>query len=149
MNHNQEPERIRDAARRLDEAIERKDIEEAVSRFSDGCEIELLGRILKGREGARKWLKWLFSTLDEISFEPVTIMVDGNTFFEEFILKARLKNGLVVRSKQSEVLDYENYEVNSLRIYFDRLDFAESIGNGPVKKVLIDMIRKASLKGLI
>ncbi|MFW3146585.1 MAG: nuclear transport factor 2 family protein [Thermoplasmatota archaeon] len=116
--------------------------------FSDDCEIQMLGLTLKGKKEAKKWLKWLFSTFEEISFEPVTIMVEGDTFFEEFVIDAVLPDGRRIRSKQSEVLVYEDYKVKSLRIYFDRLDFADLIGTGPVRRKIVKMLREASLKDL-
>ena len=148
MQDPSDPERIKQVAREFDEAIVKKDMDLALQFLSDRIEIEMLGLTLKGGEGARKWMEWLFSTFEEISFEPVTVMVEGNTFFEEFILNGALKNGVKVSSKQSEVLIYEDYKVRSLRIYFDRLDFAEVIGKGPLRKALIDLIRKISIKDL-
>jgi ketosteroid isomerase-like protein len=148
MGRIPDADRIREVAKKLDDTLESKDIDGVLAFFSDECEIEMLGLKLIGKDGARKWLKWLFSTFQDISFEPVTIMVDGSIFFEEFILKGKLKNGVEVVSKQAEVLVYEDYEVKSLRIYFDRLDFAEVIGKGPVRKEIVKVIRNASLKEL-
>ena len=112
------------------------------------CEIELLGMKLTGKEGARKWLNWLYSHANEIELVPVTIMVDGDTFFEEFIAEAKLHNGVVIRSKQAEVLLYENYKVKNLRLYFDRLDFADSVTKGFIGKAIVRQLIKTSLKGL-
>ena len=65
-------------------------------------------------------------------------MVDGNTLFEEFILKGTLHNGIEVQSKQSEVLTFENGKIKSLRLYFDRMDFADSVTKGFLSKA-VDM----------
>jgi ketosteroid isomerase-like protein len=148
MENEQDPKRIRKAAKDFDDAVERRDIDLALSFFSDDCRIDMLGLSLAGKTGAGKWLKWLFTTFEEISFDPVTIMIEGDTFFEEFVLKGRLRNGNVVTSKQSEVLIYEDYKVKHLRLYFDRLDFAEVIGNRPIRRKVIKMIKNASLKDL-
>lgn len=148
MERFQDPEKIKEVAKELDDSMERKDVEKVLTFFSDQCSIDMLDMTLTGKEGVRRWLEWLFSTIDEINFEPVTIMVDGNIFFEEFILKGTLKNGVKVESKQSEVLEYRDYKVENLRLYFDRLDFAEVIGDGPIKRKLIKMVRNTSLKKL-
>ncbi|MGA1822686.1 MAG: nuclear transport factor 2 family protein [Thermoplasmatota archaeon] len=87
----------------------------------------------------------MYSTLPEIRFEPVTIMIEGNTFFEEFVAVCKLKNGKTIRSRQAEVLIYEDYKVRSLRIYFDRLDFAEAVSDNPLKIAVINRIRGMSL----
>ncbi len=149
MQHNQSPDEIRRVAAGLDNAIENKNMELALSCFSDDCEIELLGTKLTGKEGARKCICWMYEHLAKVRFVPVTIMIQGNTFFEEFILKGKLHNGIEVQSKQAEVLIYENYKVKSLRLYFDRLEFADSIAKGPVSKALVRKLIKRSLKGLL
>jgi ketosteroid isomerase-like protein len=149
MQNSQLPDEIRKVAADLDNAIENRNIEVALSCFSDDCEIELLGTKLAGREGLRKWITWLYGHLAEIRFLPITIMVYGNTFFEEFVLKGKLHNGIKVQSKQAEVLIYEDYKVRSLRLYFDRLEFADSIAKGPISKALVKRFIKRSLKGLV
>jgi hypothetical protein len=78
----------------------------------------------------------------------MTIMVDGNTLFEEFILRGRLRDGSEVRSRQAEVLIYENRKIKSVRLYFDRVDFADSIAEGFIAKALVRRLMKKSLSGL-
>ncbi len=133
----------------LDNAIESRDIDQIVSFFSDDCEIELMGIRLSGKDGARRWLEWLFDTLVEVRFKPVIIMVEGDVFFEEFILVGTLPNGKVVESKQSEVLVYENYKIKSLRVYFDRLDFADVVVEDFISRKIVRMLISRSLKGLV
>jgi len=149
MEQNQLPNKIRKVASDLDKAIENKDVESILSSFSDDCQIELLGIKLTGKDGVRRWIDWMYKHLAEVRFLPVTIMVDGNTFFEEFILKGKLHNGIEVQSKQAEVLTYENYEVKSLRLYFDRLDFADSVVKGSMSKTFVRRLMRKSLKGLV
>lgn len=143
------PDKIREEAKKLDDALERKDIEFVVSCFSEECELELLGVHLRGREGVRKWLTWLYKDVPTIEFEPVTIMVDKNVFFEEFIVHGTLRHGETVQSKQAEVLLYDdNCKVKSLRLYFDRLDFADTVAHDFVSKGIVRKIINLSLKGL-
>nr|KXH72602.1 MAG: hypothetical protein AM325_00800 [Candidatus Thorarchaeota archaeon SMTZ1-45] len=149
MVQEQEEDQIREVAMDLDDAIESRNIEQIVSFFADDCEIELMGVTLSGKDGARKWLEWLFETLVEIKLEPVIIMVDGNAFFEEFILIGTLPNGKTVKSKQSEVLIYENYKIKSLRLYFDRLDFADVVAEGIISRRIVKTLIARSLRGLL
>ncbi|MHA2351992.1 MAG: nuclear transport factor 2 family protein [Candidatus Thorarchaeota archaeon] len=149
MAHVQDKDRIREVAMDFDNAFESKDIDLMVSFFSEDCEIELMGIKLIGKEGARRWLEWLFNTLVEIKFKPVLIMVEEDTFFEEFILIGTLPSGKIVESKQSEVLVYENYKIKSLRVYFDRLDFADAVADGFVSRKIVKTLISRSLKGLV
>lgn len=148
MDDYQSADEIRKIAIKFDNALERKNIDVVLDTFTNDCEIELLGVRLIGKDGAAKWINWLYKHLTEIEFVPLTIMVDGNTFFEEFVVKAKLRNGMAVQSKQAEVLVFENSRVKSLRVYFDRLDFANSIANDPISKLVIRQLLRASSKGL-
>jgi ketosteroid isomerase-like protein len=145
---DQSPDKIRQVAMHFDKAVESGDIEAILSGFTDDCEIELLGIKLRGREGVKKWLNWLYKHIAEIKFIPVTIMVDGDTFFEEFVVKAKLHNGAEAQSRQAEVLVYEDYKIRSLRLYFDRLDFADSVAKGIIGKTIVRQLTRASLKDL-
>jgi len=77
-------------------------------------------------------------------------MIEGNTFFEEFIVKAKVQEGKEIQVKQREVLVYdEEYKVKSLRLYFDRLELVAAHTSNPIEKMMIDRLSKASLKGLL
>ncbi|UCE26371.1 MAG: nuclear transport factor 2 family protein [Candidatus Coatesbacteria bacterium] len=148
-------EEIRRLARELDEALERGDIEKVVSYFAADCEIEALGVKLNGHGGVRRWLDWLFRYVDEVRFEPVVIMVDGDVFFEEFVVRAKLRGGgeavserAEAASKQAEVLVYEDNKVKSLRVYFDRLDFADAVVTNPFEKAIVRKLMDKSTEGL-
>ena len=149
MTEAQDTSRIKEVAMDFDNAIEARDIDLMVDAFTDDCEIELMGITLKGKDGARKWSEWLFSSTPSIIFKPINIMVEGNVFFEEFLVTGTLPNGNIVESKQSEVLVYENYKIKSLRLYFDRLDFADLVAQGFFSKKVVNMLKSRSLKGLV
>jgi ketosteroid isomerase-like protein len=132
----------------LDKALESKDLRAIIEKFADDCEIELLSVKLVGKEGVRKWFNWIYEHVDEIEFLPVTIMVEGSTFFEEYIVKAKFQDGEEARSKQAVVLVFENLKIKSLRMYFDRFDFSGSVAKDIISKTIIKEIVNKSLEGL-
>jgi hypothetical protein len=123
-----DPDRIREAAAQLDDRLEAGDREGVIACFEADCEIELLGVLLRGHEGVRRWLEWMFGRVESLRFHPRAIAVDGAEFFEEFTVEASLRGGGSVRSLQSEVLTYRDGLVRSLRLYFDPADFAPALG---------------------
>ena len=150
MEQHLSPKKIRKLAKALDDAIESRKTEEVVSYFSDTCEIELPDIKLSGKEGLRKAVAWMYRYLKDITLIPITIMVEGNTFFEEFIVRGKIKECKEIQVKQSEVLVYDNeYKVESLRLYFDRLELAAAHVSNPIEKAMISQLSKASLKGLL
>jgi ketosteroid isomerase-like protein len=141
---------IRQYAKALDDAIEKRDIAELVTYFCDDCDIELLGINLTGKEGLGKAIAWMYRYLKELVIIPVTIMVDGNTFFEEFVVEAKVRGGKEVKVNMAEVLVYDDdYKVRSLRLYFDRLELAEAFISNFIERLMIKQVIKASTKGLL
>ena len=90
----QSPGKIKEVAMELDNALEARDMKKLLDCFSDDCEIEVLGVKLAGKEGVEKWINWLFKHVEEMVLTPRVIMVEGNVFFEEFIVEATLHNGM-------------------------------------------------------
>ena len=148
MSPQQSANRIRKLAKDLDDAIEEKDVENIVAAFADDCCIELFGITLHGRAGVRRWLHWFYGKLKWVKLTPITIMIEGDTFFEEFLVEVELKSGVQLKAKQSEVLVYEAGKVKSLRLYFDRLEFAEAVAHDPVSRALVKKIIALSVAGL-
>jgi ketosteroid isomerase-like protein len=148
MKGKQPTDEIRRVATTLDNAIENKRLDAVLSCFDDDCEIELLRHSLYGKAGVEKWFDWLFKNIRQIKIQPVIIMAEGNILFEEFIIRARLHSGPEIKSKQSEVLVFENDKIKSLRLYFDRLDFADTLAKDPVSKAVVSRILKKSVEGL-
>ena len=58
-------------------------------------------------------------------------------------------NNVELDVKVSEVLIYENYKIKSLRLYLDRLMFADAVITGFLGKKVVNLFKKKSLEGLI
>ena len=93
MAQHLNPEKIRELAKALDDAIENRETEAVISHFSETYEIELLGTKLAGEKGLRKAISWIYGYLKELTLVPITIMIEGNIFFEEFFLRTKTKEG--------------------------------------------------------
>ena len=149
MENSRNDEKIRELAKALDDAVEQHNVEELVSYFSEECEIQLPGITLTGHEGLRKAIRWMYTYLKEIALIPITIIIQGNIFFEEFIVRAEIA-GSKTEVRQAEVLEYgENYKVKSIRLYFDRLELARAFSTSFIDRILINRVNKTSLKGLL
>ena len=145
---NPQPTEIKKVAMAFDKALEDKDFNKVIDSLTDDCEIELLNIKLSGKEGAIKWFNWIYKHISKIKFLPIIIMVEGNTFFEEFKVIAKFYDGEEVQSKQAVILEFENLKIKSLRLYFDRLDFSGSVAKDIISKTIINELLKKSLEGL-
>jgi hypothetical protein len=120
-----------------------------LSKFTGDCEIEVLGVQLSGKDGVKKWMEWQFKHIVKVEFISVTKMVSGNTFFEEYVVNARLHGGEEIQSKQVVVLQFKESLIKNLRLYFDRLDFADSVAKDVVSKTIVKELIKKSIEGLM
>ena len=143
----QSDDKIRKVAKKLDDAVEKHDINFILDCFLDNCEVEIFGIVLRGKVHLKKALNWLYELIGEIIFEPIVIMIDDDVFFEEFIIKGD-KHGKKFEFKAAEVLIYKDYKVKSLRLYFDRLQVADIISERFFEKFIVSIINNKSLKGL-
>ena len=149
MGIDLDAEKIHKVAKALDDAIEKCNIEELISFFSKECEVQLPAITLNGHEGLRKAIAWMYHYLKEIKLVPITIIIQGNIFFEEFIMKARVQGDKEIHVKQAEVLIYDNdYKIRSLRLYFDRLELVRAFSSNVIDRLIINKINQKSLKGL-
>ncbi len=149
MNDYQDKAKIIKLAEDLDNDLEIKNINKLGAYFSENCEIEILGLKLRSKTNLKKWLSWFFNLFDTVKFEPIVIIVEKNIFFEEFIIHITFKRGKNLSVKIAEVLEYQNYKIKSLRLYLNRLEFADILTTGFLSKKLVKLIIKRSLKGLV
>ena len=149
MNDYQDKDKILKIAADLDRDLELQDVDKLIPYFSEDYEIEMFGLRFTGKKNLKKWLSWFFKLFESIKFEPLVIMVENNFFFEEFIIRATFVQGKQLSIKIAEVLEYENYKIKSLRLYLDRLEFADILTTGFLSKKLLKLIKKRSLKGLV
>ena len=145
----QDPDRIREVAMRLDDTLEVMDKEKVLEFFTDDCEIKFLGKTLRGKDGVIKWLDWMEAKgMSAMKLTPVNIQVIGDTFLEEFKAKAVLADGTEIEAEQCEVLVYEDYKVKSLRLYFDRVQYAPMITRSCIQRGVIKRLDKMTFEGL-
>ena len=91
----------------------------------------------------------MYRYLKEIILVPITIIIQDNIFFEEFIVKVKV-TGRDIKLRQAEVLEYgTDYKVKSIRLYFDRLEFAQAFSSNFIDRILIKQVNKKSLRGLL
>jgi ketosteroid isomerase-like protein len=148
MSTEQSADEIRKVAKILDDATEHQDMETVLSCFADEGEVEFFGLTFKGQDEIRKAIRWMYDSLGSMKFEPVTILIDGNVFFEEFVLHAA-PEGRKLAVKAAEVLVYHEYKISSLRLYFDRVELARALARGFIERSLVDRLEGITLRGLV
>jgi ketosteroid isomerase-like protein len=144
----QDKNKILKLAEDLDKDLELQDLDKLIPYFSEDCEIEIFGKILKGHSELKKWLEWFFNLFETIKFEPKVIMAEKDRFFEEFVIHVTFHQRTHLSVKIAEVLEYKDYKIKSLRLYLDRLQFSDILTKGFISKKVVNLIKKKSLEGL-
>ena len=147
MDAVESAEKIRNAAMVLDNAVEQGDKETILSCFADDAELEVFGLIFTGKNEIENIINWMYAQFGKIEFEPVVIMVEGNTFFEEFVFCVAPDSDQI-KIKAAEVLEYEDHKIKSLRLYIDRLDMAQKLSKGVFERLLVNFVNQGTIKGL-
>ena len=147
MISNQTAKEIRRVAQSLDDAVERQDVETAVSCFSDTAEIEVFGLTFKGPTEIKQVIAWMYQRFGRIKFQPIVITVEGSVFFEEFTLHAKF-NGKEININAAEVLVYENYKITRLKLFLDRLEMAQAASTGFIEGKIISWINQEIIKDI-
>ncbi len=71
-------------------------------------------------------------------------MVDGDNFFEAFVIKATKDDGSEAEIPATEVLVYEGQKVRKRRIYFDRLALAGIRARGFLERWVVKKMERAA-----
>lgn len=142
-------ERMISTAERFSELVASNNMDAIVSCFTEDCAIEFLNVKLKGKNGVREWIKWLYGHMSELNFENSITLVDGYLLFRECTLSGKLHNGIKIRSRQAHIVVFDDdCLITNFRYYFDRLDFIESAINRIVAKGVKQTFNQKTLKHL-
>lgn len=139
---------IREIAKQLDSAVERRDLSAVVDLFSDDCEVTLFGIELTGQDAVKRAFQSVYDRLEDVRFEPITIMTDDSTLFEEFRMHATSPKGESVSIDAAEVLNFNENKIIGMRLYLDRLQLAGVIAEGILERKLLEAIERKSREGL-
>jgi ketosteroid isomerase-like protein len=132
----------------IDRAVQRRDVDAVLKHVADDCVVELVGVRLTGKAGVRRWINWLYRTASTLSFSCDTMSLNGSTVWKEYDVHAKLRNGNSVRAKQVALTEFRGDKVQSIRVYFDRLAYAEGLADDFVSRRIVREMVDRSLEGL-
>ena len=149
MQATREEELLRQVASDFGDAIENRDLPTLLDCFTEDCTLDIFNVHLKGKQGVKKWYKWMFGHMRAMRFEQTIGVVDGDTFFEEYVLIGEIHNGKKLQSRQARVMEFEDGKVKSFRLYFDRLQFADSVVRDFASKIIVKKFIDLSVKEML
>lgn len=142
-------EKVESIMRNFVKAIEKGNVEEAVSFLTDDVTYDIPQGSFKGKEEVRHLLKWMTQTMSgiKITESGVGIIAQENKAVYEHDMEGTVEGG---RVKYLSMCAYEfkDGKIQHLRTVFDRLRIAEQAAKGWFAKRAVGSIVKRMGKGL-
>jgi len=105
----------------FEDAIVNNDVEKFASLFTEDSMIEDPFGTLKGPEGARLCMEWIYSHFEKIALKEILTIVRGNVVVIEYFLEGITRNGETVTFPGVLIEECEGLKIRHLRNYFDGL----------------------------
>ena len=140
-------EEIKKTIRNVHEALNKGDVDKAVSFFAeDAVQVGPEGTF-KGKNEIKRYFTWLLKYYTKIKFTETELIVEGNKAAHVYVIDAILAKS---RGSLSGVAMYEfkNGKVQHVSGFLDRLSIAKQMVRGVIQTRTVNAIIKQMEKGL-
>jgi len=141
-------EEMKAAIRDRDDAYMRNDADKLVSLFTEDGTITDPAGTLKGPEGIRLYLKWVYTHFSKVSLREVGVIVEGNRLAREVIFEGTMPDGLTVTYPVVSISEFKDGKTQSWRIYYDVLAPAKQTAKGWMARRALRSIEARFRRGL-
>lgn len=143
-------EKIENIIRDYGEAIEKWDVEKALSFFAEDATLVTPEGTFKGKEELRRYLMWSAQSIPDLMVTDtgIGLMVKGNKAVYEHVYKGTIEG---VKCEWLAICVYElsDEKIQHLRSVYDRLSTAkQAVRERWLAKIVINYIVKRTEKGL-
>ncbi len=144
-----EEEKIKSIVRNFIEAIEKKDVDRALSFFAKDAAWVTPEGTFKGKEELRRYLIWLAQSTPNLTITQIKIgiMAEENKTVYEHLLKSAIE-GMKWEVPVICVYEFSGEKIQHLRSVYDRLSMAKQMAKGWLAKSVVSSIIKLVEKGL-
>lgn len=142
-------EKIAGIMRDLIQAVEKKDLEKALSLFADDAVWVLGEGSFKGKGELKRYLSWLFDLCQNVKVTESgnKIIVQGDRAFYEHIWSATIQ-GVRVEWLAMCAYEFSGEKIQQVRTVEDRLSIAKQAAKGWLPKWIVNSVVKRAEKGL-
>ena len=142
-------EKIISIMRNFKDALNKKDIEESLSFFSEDADWVDPNGIFKGKEEIKKYLKWGFevSPDQKVIESGVKIIAEEDRAAYEHILEGSYE-GMKYQILALCIYEFKGDKIQHIRTAYDRLSLAKQLAKGKIAKTAVNSIINRMEKGL-
>jgi len=135
--------------RNFKDALNKKDIEESLSFFTEDADWVDPNGVFKGKEEIKKYLKWGFevSPDQKVIESGVKIIAEEDRAVYEHILEGSYE-GMKYQILALCIYEFKKDKIQHIRTVYDRLLEAKQLAKGPIAKTAVNSIINRMEKGL-
>ena len=140
-------EEIKKTIRSIHEALNKGDVDKAVSFLAeDAVEIAPEGTF-KGKNEIKRYFTWLLKQYTKLTLTETDLIVEGNKAAHVYVIE-----GTTAKSRGSipcmSMLEFKNGKVQNISSYSDRLSIAKQMARGVIQTTAVNAIVNRMEKGL-
>jgi len=143
-------EKIESVIRGWRAAIEKADVEKALSFVAEDAVWINNEGTFKGKEGWKRYLKWMAKVSRDLKFKDagIGIMTKGNKAVSQFTFEAKTLDGMKYEVPGICTYEFKNEKIQQHWSISDRLSAAKQAAKGSVAKRVVSAVVNRSEKGL-
>ncbi len=145
MAENKKESAIRDYVN----ALEKKDVDKALTFFTDDATWTNSEGVFKGKEEIKNYTIWMLNSLTDLTFtdDGIGIIVEGNKAVYQHIFEG-LNEGNRIKTKGICTYQFDGDKCSKHYTTSDRLSMAKQAATGPFTGMVVNSIVKRIEKGL-
>lgn len=131
------------------DSLEKKDVERALSYFTDDATWFTTQGIFNGKEQIKKYGEWLANFNTDIKFrdEGVGIIVKDNKAVYQTTYDAKYK-GIKISVGNVCTYEFSGDKIKNHWLFMDRLSLAKQVATGPIARKAVNTIIARTEEGL-
>lgn len=137
----------REVLRSIHEAMNKRDLDKAVSFFADDVVSVGPEGTFKGKAEVKRYFEWMLHQATEFKLTETGIYAEGNVVTHEYVIAETLKEGKMSLPAVA-VAEIKNGKVQRIRSYYDRLAVAKQLARGVIATRAVNSIIGQMEKGL-
>jgi ketosteroid isomerase-like protein len=143
-------ERIESIIRGWRGALEKKDMEKALSFIAEDAVWNTNEGVFRGKAEWKRYLIWMASTASDAKFKDagIGVMVKGNKAVSQYTLEGKTSDGMKFEVPGVCTYEFKNEKIQQHTTIGDRLLLAKQAAKGTVAKRLVGSIVNRVEKGL-
>ena len=141
---------IESTIRNFVEALKKKDMDRALSFFTDDATWFTTEGIFKGKDEIKRYLAWILKNLKDIKFsdDGVGIIIQGNKAVYQATAYESNYEGIQIKVNNVTAYEFSGEKINNHWIITDRLSMAKQAAKDPTARKAVNTIVSLMENGL-